>query len=154
MRPIVFASLAAIGHLSGCTQSQPYNVMMAPATCDSVPLPLARDERAGGELPSGISASADSGAVIGVVLEARTGRPLQSASVWLRPVGSSVASTTDGHAVTNAAGGFTLRPVRPGVYTMRASLIGYSPRQRTITVRPGAIDTVGTELTYMHCVGY
>jgi hypothetical protein len=154
MRSVIFASLAAFGLLSGCARPQSYDVMRGSVTCDSVPPPLARGERAGGELPSGISPITGSGVLIGVVLQARTGRPLQPASVWLHKPGSKLVSTTDGHAVSNVAGGFTVRSMQPGTYTMRITLIGHSPRERTVTVRPGAIDTIRTELTYMNCIGY
>ena len=154
MRTLVVASIAALGYLSGCTRAQPLDVMSAPAVCDSVPPPLARGERVGGELPLGISASADSGVVVGVVLQAQTGRPLSGATVSLRPGGSSLTSARMGGAVSNAAGGFSLRPVLPGTYTMRTTLIGHFPRERTVTVRAGAVDTVRTELAYLHCVGY
>jgi len=114
----------------------------------------AHGERVGGELPLGISATADSGVVVGVVLEARTGRPLSGASVSLRPDGSSLASLRVGGAVSDAAGGYALRPVLPGAYTVRTTRIGHFPREQTIAVRSGAIDTVRTELAYLNCVGY
>src|SRR5437763_7603763 len=129
VRAVISASVAALGHLSGCSRPQPPNIMIATATCDSVPPPLRSGERVGGELPPGVLAIADNGAVVGVVLQARTGRPLQGASVWLGPVGTRVASTPVGRALSNPAGGFALRSVRPGTYTLRTMLIGHFPRE-------------------------
>jgi hypothetical protein len=154
MRVILLAAAATLGDLAGCAKPQPLDVMMAPAVCDSVPPPVTPGERVGGELPPGIAAPADSGVVLGVVQQARTGRPLQAASVLLRPRDASVAVPPLTGTVSNAAGGFVLRAVRPGAYTLRTALIGHLPQEKTLTVRPGAIDTVSTELTYMHCVGY
>jgi hypothetical protein len=85
MRVILLAAAATLGDLAGCAKPQPLDVMMAPAVCDSVPPPVTPGERVGGELPPGIAAPADSGVVLGVVQQARTGRPLQAASVLLRP---------------------------------------------------------------------
>jgi hypothetical protein len=154
MRTILVALVAVLGDLAGCTKPQRLDVMMAPAVCDSVAPPLSSGEQVGGDLPPGVAATADSGVVIGVVLQARTGRPLQAASVSLRPRGASVAVPPVKSAVSNAAGGFAMRLARPGAYTLRTARIGHLPSERMLIVRPGAIDTVSTELTYMHCVGY
>jgi hypothetical protein len=154
MRTVIAASIVVLGHLSGCTRAQPLDVMALPAVCDSVPPPLALGERVGGELPSAIASPSDSGMVIGVVLQARTGRALQAASIRLDSVGASVTSTPVRRGISDQMGGFALRPVRPGTYRLRTTLIGHYPRERTVTVRPGAIDTVRTELTIIHCEGY
>jgi hypothetical protein len=154
MRTILVALVAVLGPLPGCRRPEPVDIMSAPATCDSVPPPLAPGERVGGELPSGISATADSGTVIGVVLQARSGRPLQAVTVRLGPVGSSVTSTPVARTLSNPVGGFIVRSVPPGMYTLRTLVIGHYPSERTIIVRPGAIDTVRAEMAYLHCVGY
>jgi hypothetical protein len=154
MRTILVAFVIALAGLSGCAKAQPLDVISAPAVCDSVPPPLAPGERIGGELPPGVAATVDAGAVVGVVQEARSGRPLQAATVRLDSVGSRLPSVPLGHALSDAAGGFTLRAVRPGTYTLRTMLIAHVPRERAITVRAGAIDTVSMELAYLHCMGY
>ena len=56
--------------------------------------------------------------------------------------------------MSNTAGGFTVSPVRSGAYTLRTTIIGYRARERPVTVRPGAIDTVRAEMIYMSCLGY
>ena len=154
MRTIIALAVVALTQLSGCTRRQPLDGMFAPAACDSVPPPLALGEHAGGELPRGTSDIPDSGVVVGVVVQARTQRPLSGATVGLRPESSSVASPPVAMVVSNTAGGFSLRPVRPGTYVLRTALMGHLPRERSVIVRAGAADTVKTEMTYWHCVGY
>lgn len=153
MHSVVIASLAALAQLSACARPQPPNIMMEPATCDSVPPPLAPGERVGGELPPVIPVTGDHGVVVGLVLQARSERPIQAATVWLGSIGSSASSQLVVGTSTNTAGGFTLR-ARPGSYTLRARAIGHLPRERSISVRAGAVDTVRMELMFMHCQGY
>jgi len=153
-RAFVVASVAVFGLLYGCRRPEPVDVMMAPAVCDSVPPRLAPGERVGGQLPSGISATADAGTVIGVVLQAQTERPLAGVTVSLRHIGSSLQSAPVARAISDGAGGFRLTPVRPGAYTLRMTTIGARARERPVTVRLGAIDTVRAEMVYMSCSGY
>lgn len=153
IRTVVGASVAVLGLLS-CRRPEPINIMMEPPTCDSVPPPLAPGERAGAELPSGITPTSGYGTVIGVVVQARTGRPLPGVTLSFRPVGSTVGSTPVARTLSNGVGGFSVGSVPPGTYTLRTTMISYPPRERTVTVRSDAIDTVRAEMTYMHCVGY
>jgi hypothetical protein len=140
--------------LARSREPESVNIMMEPPVCDSVPPPLAPGERVGGKLPSGIAPTPESGTVIGVVLQARTMRPLPGVTLSFRPVGSAVGSTPVARAISNTAGAFSMTSVPPATYTLRGTIISYPPLERSVTVRTGAVDTVRVEMTYMHCVGY
>ena len=84
-----------------------------------------------------ISASAqptpETGQIVGVVTDAETGEPLIAASVWL-------VDTTVG-AAADLDGAFRIDDVSPGLYTLRATYVGYEPRDVTVIVRPGVTTT-------------
>jgi hypothetical protein len=76
-------------------------------------------------------ASATSGSIAGVVVDDH-GQPLSGVVV-------SALGTSSGFAVSDRLGQFTLRPLMPGPYLLRAHLHGYLPaRNAMVNVRPSA----------------
>lgn len=150
------AALTALTLASACARQQRYDVMSAPAMCDTVPPPLRAGERVGGTLPTVEQPAPDSGVVIGTVVEAGTGRALAGATVSLHAPFASVSEITPVIVAvpTNALGGFVLRARAPVTYTLVARRIGSRPTIRSIAVRAGAIDTLQVELLYWQCIGY
>lgn len=71
--------------------------------------------------------------ITGTLTDVATGLPLSGASVAI--VGSSRA------AVTNPAGTYVIR-IRPGTWTLRATIIGYAPVEQEVTVQAGQPLTV------------
>jgi hypothetical protein len=115
------------------------NVMRAPAVCDTVPASLESEDR-GGPVPTA-AAPADSGRVVGVVTDARTGRGARFVEVRLRR--AAVAPADSGRAAdvvrgwADTGGGFALGPVPPGAYTLDVRQVGYTPYVRPYVVPPG-----------------
>ena len=72
------------------------------------------------------------GRLLGQVLDARSGRPLADAHVYL--------ASAEGHvgAVSRGDGQFVLPPLLPGRYILTSSFVGYADWQDTLTVPPGA----------------
>ena len=106
----------------------------------------ARGELAGGAGPISVQSGAathgleivlgPAASVEGVVLDARSGRPVPGAELALSPheTGALVARTA-----ADAEGRFRLAPLAPGEYDLRAAAPGRSPAlQRGVTLRPGA----------------
>ncbi len=156
MRTCSLTVLAMVIFSAACATQQHYDLMSAPALCDTVPSSIRAGEPTGGTLPSGVRATADSGTVIGTVVELRTRRPLSGATVTLhQPTAAvpSVASAVVG-APTDIAGSFVLRVRAPATYTLAVHRIGYRPRTQSMSFRAGAIDTGHIELQYERCVGY
>ncbi len=65
---------------------------------------------------AGCASGVDAGTIVGIVEDARTGAPLEGASVGVRP-GLGDESDTQGR--------FEIRQVPPGVYVVRASHVGF-----------------------------
>ncbi len=142
MRACTLTALAMVILSAACAKQQKYDMMSAPAICDTVPSSLGAREKSGGTLLSGVRAIADSGTVIGTVVEMGTRRPLAGAMVTLhQPTAAlpTVASALVG-APTDIAGSVVLRVRDPGTYTLAVHRIGYRPRTRSMTLGAGAID--------------
>ena len=74
------------------------------------------------------------GAVAGQISDSATGRPVRGALV-------TIESGRRG-AVTDSAGGFRIRAVRPGVYSLQVRALGYAPLRRdSLVVQAGATST-------------
>ena len=82
---------------------------------------------------------AQTGTVQGQVLDDTSGRPLPNVQVL-------VAGTGIGQ-LTNASGRFLLPDVPAGEHTVRATLIGYDQRTRTVTVAAGRTATLDLEMS-------
>jgi hypothetical protein len=78
------------------------------------------------------------GTVTGQVLVAESKAPLQGALV-------SVTGTTL-RATATAEGRYVLRNVPPGTQTIRVQLLGFSPREQTVTVTAGGTATSNFEM--------
>ncbi|MEM1126116.1 MAG: carboxypeptidase-like regulatory domain-containing protein [Bacteroidota bacterium] len=87
-------------------------------------------------LPLGWTATAQTGAVSGRVVEIDTGAPLATVHVFL-------ANTTRG-TTTDLDGGYVLGRIEPGRYTLTASMIGYGVVQREVRITAG--DTLSLDL--------
>ncbi|MEO0053747.1 MAG: carboxypeptidase-like regulatory domain-containing protein, partial [candidate division WOR-3 bacterium] len=79
-----------------------------------------------------------SGAVNGVVRDAKTGEPLAYANVELQGTGLGT--------VTNASGYYYLGGVDPGSYQLIISYIGFQTLRQPVSVREGQVSTVNAEL--------
>ena len=87
---------------------------------------------------------AQTGAIIGKVIDAETGQPLVGANILV--VGTGVGSATD------AEGDFEIRNLTPGTHTLRISFVGYAAQESVIVLSEGEeyvwnVDMVpGTDL--------
>lgn len=88
---------------------------------------------------------ADTGAIVGKVIDAATTKPLAGANVTL--VGTTVG------AATNAGGEFTISNVAAGRYDVRASFVGYASQSTTVVVSEGESTEVVLSLTVSEIVG-
>jgi TonB-linked SusC/RagA family outer membrane protein len=93
------------------------------------------------------------GVITGRIVDSATSQPLASAQVVV--VGTPLG------AMTNDAGRFTIAGVTAGTHTVRATLIGFAPQTRTLTVIDGQAATVdfalrrqAVELERIIAVGY
>jgi len=89
-------------------------------------------------LPARHSVEVRQGTVTGVVVDARSMRPLAGAQI-------DIAAHQIG-TVTNSAGRFLLPNVPAGPVTVRAQLIGYATMQHTVTVPPDGSVAVNFDL--------
>lgn len=101
----------------------------------------------------GVSAPVMAAVITGRVVDSATSQPIQNAQV-------AVVGTPLG-ALTNAAGRFTIVGVPAGTHTVRASLIGFGPQSRTVTVADGQSITIefvmrrqAVELEVVTTMGY
>jgi outer membrane receptor protein involved in Fe transport len=78
---------------------------------------------------------APAGEVRGKIVDAKSDLPIPRATASLRARGSTIVITG---AITAADGAFRLQGLRPGVYTLRTTYIGYAPNVQEITVTPAA----------------
>ena len=84
--------------------------------------------------PSNVPVAAEApGSLAGVVLDGATGAGLADASVVLVGRGRG--------AVAGSGGLFALGALRPGLYRVRASFVGYAPRTVIVRVAPGRRST-------------
>lgn len=79
--------------------------------------------------------AAGSAEVRGKVVEDKSDLPVARASVSLRTKGSSTILTG---AIASPDGSFRLQGLRPGVYSLRATFIGFAPSVQEITIAPSA----------------
>jgi hypothetical protein len=155
MRNVTAAALASVLLLQGCAHAPQYDVMSAPAICDSLPTPLRPGERVGGTLPTARRPGLDSVLVIGTVLEVGSGRSLSGASISLfATTGPDRIDKPITRAVTNVDAGFLIVAPRPGRYSLVAHLIGHHPAKQEVVLRTGEMDTVRLEMHYINCIGY
>ena len=82
--------------------------------------------------------SAQTGTIVGSVVDATTQRALQSAQVFVPGTGLG--------ALTAQNGRFTLSNVPAGTQTIRVLLIGYAQQDRTVNVTPGATMEIAIPL--------
>jgi outer membrane receptor protein involved in Fe transport len=78
---------------------------------------------------------AANGEIRGKIVEAKTGAPVARASVSVRAKGSAVILTG---AIASPDGSFRLQGLRPGVYALRATYIGFAPNIQEISITPAA----------------
>jgi hypothetical protein len=98
------------------------------------PILLACIAIAAGAIPSRLRAQSDSSGIFaGALINARDGQPI--------PFGTIVLVNTKQESFADARGNFRLRSLHPGVYTVRARQIGFSPKDTTITIAPGSLVT-------------
>lgn len=99
------------------------------------------------------------GEIRGKVVEAKSETPVARASVALRPKGATTIITG---AIAAENGTFRLQGLRPGVYSLRTTFIGFSPLVQEVTVTPAepvvhvgniAISRVAVELTSVTVAG-
>jgi outer membrane receptor for ferrienterochelin and colicin len=104
----------------------------------AVPVPMAEAAPSAGEGVSGSEAAVRPGGrpggaqrgdvtasvLLGSLLDGTTGQPLQSATVEVR---SAADSSLVAGALTSAEGRFRVAGLEPGVYYVRATMIGYAP---------------------------
>lgn len=154
MRKLSFAGLAAIVLLVGCARPPQYNVMFAKVVCDTLPPPLRPGERVGGTLPTAPQPGLDSVLVIGMVLEARSGRPMPGASVGLLPNSApDIPDQSIARALTNSEAGFVIVAPGPGRYSLVARRIGSLPARLDTTLAAGTVTVVRLEMHHV-CAGY
>lgn len=85
--------------------------------------------------PAGPQAGAapPTGEIRGRVVEAKSEAAVPRASVALRPKGGTTIITG---AIAGDNGAFRLQGLRPGVYTLRTTFIGFSPVVQEVTITP------------------
>jgi hypothetical protein len=88
---------------------------------------------------SAVPAQEPSGTIVGVIAARETGEPLPYSVV-------AVASLSI-HRFSNDSGAFVLRDVPAGPRVVEVRRLGYAPRDVSILVRPGVVDSVRIELT-------
>jgi outer membrane receptor protein involved in Fe transport len=104
---------------------------------------------------SGVAALAQSGSIKGKVLDKTTKEPLPFANVVVEINGSQA-----GGAQTDFDGNFTIKPLQPGKYNLKASFVGYTAAEvqgvlvsadkitfQDISMTKGAIDITAVEVT-------
>ncbi len=76
------------------------------------------------------------GAITGTVANASNGAPIEGATLQL-------VERTDSSTASGADGSFMLSAVPPGSYTVRASALGFSSAQASVTVKAGQLVQLG-----------
>ncbi len=91
-------------------------------------------------LISDIAYSGTTGKISGRIIDAETGMPLPGVNVIIE--GTNIGAATDGD------GYYTILNIRPGNYTLKASMIGYTPEKVTkVLVRSDLTTTVNFKMT-------
>jgi len=124
--------------------------------CDTVPPPEreSRHEPLPARIPLPRQMQQHTGAIVGVVTERSTGRPLPDASVTFDRVVTPPAARVPGEVVrTDSVGGFSATPWADR-YAVRVRTELHSPVIDTITVQAGKVDTLSFSLRYLRCAGY
>jgi ferric enterobactin receptor len=77
----------------------------------------------------------------GKIVEEKSGEPIARASITLRAKGSPAVLSG---AIATPDGAFRLLGLRPGVYSLRATYLGFAPKLQEVTLTPAApIATIG-----------
>lgn len=87
---------------------------------------------------SSLHAQTTTGTITGTITDRASGAPIGSAQI-------SIPATRQG-TQANDAGVFTIRNVAPGAVTIRVQMIGFEPREQTVTVTAGGTATVNVAL--------
>ena len=101
---------------------------------------LAAQAPAGGA-PPGAQPPTVNFEIRGKIVEEKSQQPIARASVSLRAKGATAILTG---AIASPDGSFRLQGLRPGVYTLRTTFIGFAPKIQEITLTPAApVATLG-----------
>jgi TonB-linked SusC/RagA family outer membrane protein len=84
----------------------------------------------------GSAALAQSGRITGIVTDTIGGRPLNGVEITIVGAGDRATGTR-----TDAAGKYTIGTVAAGTVQLRARILGYAPKDRSVTVTPGQTVT-------------
>ena len=76
-------------------------------------------------VPAGAQAPAVNFEIRGKIVEEKSGEPIERASVTLRAKGSTAVLSG---AIAAANGEFRLQGLRPGVYALRVTYLGFAPK--------------------------
>lgn len=89
-------------------------------------------------------------AVIGLITDAATGDPLKSATITFVPDGSVKGAKSNGIVVKKSAtkGGFNIKTMTPGGYTVTVKKSGYADNVLSITVSEGELTRITVALTH------
>jgi iron complex outermembrane recepter protein len=82
---------------------------------------------------------AQTGSIIGTVIDAATKRPLEGANIILAE--KEIGTTT------NSLGSFTFSRISEGIYNVRVSFIGYRGKNQTVAVAPDKTHILHFEIT-------
>lgn len=106
-------------------------------------------------IATGISAIAQTGSIKGKVLDKTSKEPLPFANVIVEMNGSQA-----GGAQTDFDGNFTIKPLQPGKYNLKATFVGYTSAEITgvlvssdkitfqdVTLTKGAVDITAVDVT-------
>jgi hypothetical protein len=142
---------AVLAALAACVR--PPGAVPSDAACDTVPRPLGAGERRAAIPRAKLAAAPGRGALLGVIAEQGTDRPL-AGQVRLEAAAGGGAPATAPEPRTSATddvGGFVLSGLPPGRYTLRATATGHRPGERLVEVRADAVDSARVELAYRAC---
>lgn len=84
-------------------------------------------------------------ALVGIVVDSASGRPIQGASITVGPLQKPVRG-----AYSDDRGGFVLGRVPPGHYQLQFRRLGYMRFSQARDARPGVVDTVIVRLSIMN----
>ena len=94
-------------------------------------------------LTSSVLVFSQSGTLQGKVLDKDTGEPIPFANIVIELGGSQEGGTT-----TDFEGNYTIKPIDPGQYNVRASYVGYQPvQQNNVIIRADQITFLDLEMT-------
>ena len=88
--------------------------------------------------------AADSGALVGMILDAQWGTGMSHVALRL-------SGRSPGLVLTDSLGGFEFRALRPGRYVVRAMRLGADPVEVTAVVGAGRATEVALRLQLMAC---